>query len=145
MTPRPTGARHPHHHHAFTGLWWPHGAAAVARQSTLFFTAYAAAGGQLDELTVDWEEGMWSPHYAGPCPAAANASAAAVAVTAACGRCARQRYDAIEADRRWPAARAELEALGFELNSTGRLADTLGRFQPRASLPFSAKQPQCSV
>ena len=59
----------------------------MAEQARLFFAAYAKAGGQLDELVLDWEEGMYSPHYAGPCPAAANASDAAVAVTARCLRC----------------------------------------------------------
>ena len=36
----------------------------------------AAAGGQLDELVVDWEEGMWGPHFGGACPPGANATAA---------------------------------------------------------------------
>ena len=73
---------HPHHgapyriHRPFTGLWWDHAVAALAAQGALFWPAYAAAGGQLDELVVDWEEGMWGPHFGGACPPGANATAA---------------------------------------------------------------------
>ena len=136
-----------HYSHAFTGLWWEHGVAAVAEQARLFFAAYAKAGGQLDELVLDWEEGMFSPHYSGPCPAAANASDAAVAVTARCLQCMEERYAIVEADPRWPAALAELQELGFKLDAdNSSLAATMGRYHcvPSEDARLRAGAPPCS-
>lgn len=37
----------------FTGLWWTHGQALMKKQVSLFFSAYKAAGGRIDELVAD--------------------------------------------------------------------------------------------
>ena len=46
-----------------------------------------------------------------------------MAAAVACVSCARDRFDALERDPRWPAALGELTALGYKANGT--LADTL--------------------
>ena len=145
---------HPHHgapyriHRPFTGLWWDHAAAALAEQGRLFWPAYAAAGGQVDELVVDWEEGMYGPHFAGSCPTAENATAAGRAATIACSLCAAQRYDIIQADPRWPVALAQLRKLApdFELVN-GSLGDTMAPYHCVSSddAPLRAGLPSCSA
>jgi hypothetical protein len=39
----------------FSGLWADHALAALRTQSQLFFAAYKAANGRVDELVLDWE------------------------------------------------------------------------------------------
>ena len=91
---------------AFPGIWWRSGFAQRAAASERFFAAYARAGGQLDVLFQDTEmgEGTWATGFAG-----------AGAVPRAC---AEERWRAISADTRWPAALAELRRRGFDPGNT---------------------------
>eukprot|EP01047_Picozoa_sp_COSAG01_P065782 COSAG01_NODE_8949_length_2606_cov_2.124850_2_plen_392_part_00 len=115
----------------FTGVWWEHGAAALTKQLEIFFTNYAAAGGQLDELTADWESVMFGHSH---CPLPPNGTAAGLEATTRCLSCLKDRYNALEADPRWPAAKAELLALGFVQPAGKTLADVL---VPQQCVPTS--------
>ena len=114
-------------YHPFTGLWWDHGVQELDAQARHFFAAYKAAGGELDELTADWESVMFhGTPLESNVPIPHNRTAAGMATAIAYVSCARDRFDAVEKDPRWPAALAELTALGFMANGTDdSLADTL--------------------
>lgn len=119
----------------FTGVWWPNGIEAIAEQAELFFPAYKRAGGELNELVADWEAAMFGPSS---CPLPDNSTSAGLAAVIACVECTRDKWRAIQADRRWPAVLADLQDLGFVLN--GSLADTMIRYQCVAS-PDPALRP----
>jgi hypothetical protein len=111
-------------YHPFTGLWWDHGVQELDAQARLFFAAYKAAGGQLDELNADWESVMFhGTPVESSVPIPANSTASGMAAAIAYVSCARDRFDAVEKDPRWPAALAELATLGFKANGT--LSNTL--------------------
>jgi hypothetical protein len=108
----------------FAAVWWDHGIAAIAEQTALFFPAYKKAGGQLNELVADWEATMFQP---GACSLPDNGTAAGLKAVKACLACVLDKWRAIGADPRFPAALTTLQALGFKLNGT--LAETMGRYQ----------------
>ena len=51
--------------------------------------------------------------------------------------CRRARWDAIQRDPRWPADLAQLEARGFQMPPTGRLADAMSSNEPVPSYLFN--------
>ena len=94
----------------FTGIWWDKAAAALGRQSAMFFEAYAAAGGALDEMVLDTELGWegfdtWaiSDNWSG-WPTSQPGAA----------ECAANHWRAIQNDPRFPQVLAELLRHGFE-------------------------------
>ena len=89
----------------------------MTEQATLFFKAYKAAGGPIDELVSDWEQHDWGMFgfESGreddePCPSSpANA-------TAACRVCLDAKLRAIQDDKRFAKLLPELMSFGFEAN-----------------------------
>ena len=116
----------------FSGLWADHALAALRTQSQLFFAAYKAANGSVDELVLDWEgQFLYFPGglRAGsskqggapePCPGPGGTNASNT-----CVRCAAARWHAIQADPRWPKALTELHSLGFVMSSDEDLATVM--------------------
>ena len=102
--------------------------ATIAEQADLFFAELHRQGGNVDEIMLDWEQEMTTffvhEQQARPCPGPPNSSAALQ-----CLSCAREKFDAIQNDRRWEAALLELQAMGFDVQkhagSTSYLADAM--------------------
>ena len=105
----------------FTAVWWTNGVALMKKQITLFFQAYKAAGGRVDELISDFEQHGSGMHgfsigtgkmNSEACPAApANA-------TAACFACEDARWWAIQNDPRFAAVLPELRSFGLVVNES---------------------------
>ena len=113
------------------GLWADHALASLRTQSELFFKAYKAANGSVDELVLDWEgqflyfpggfrAGTSKQAAPDPCPGPPGSNASLT-----CLRCAAVKWRAIQADPRWPKAAAELHTMGFVLAADGDLATTM--------------------
>ena len=98
-----------------------------------FLATYRATGGLLDEIVQDSElNAMKSSALAAP-----NVPPP----------CALARWDAVSADRRWPALLKELSALGFDMASNGSafstehpLAAAMGWPSPIGASPLSRNQ-----
>ena len=96
---------------------WEAGTKLMTEQATLFFKAFKAAGGPIDELVSDWEQHDWGMFgfESGreddePCPSSpANA-------TAACRVCLDAKLRAIQNDKRFSKLLPELMSFGFEAN-----------------------------
>jgi hypothetical protein len=115
---------------SFAAVFWDGAVAARRAQSMLFFPAFREAGGHLDELTQDSEETSWGMRIPDP-PShslpAANRSAAF--------KCIRARWNAIQADARFPTLLPALQAAGFRLPNLGdttALSDLLSPFSASA-------------
>ena len=84
----------------FTGPWLEHGAKHLAASARSFFAAFAAVGGQVDELALDTERwvNLWT-------------------MTAGVSRppreCVSERFIALESDPRFAGVLVELQAEGF--------------------------------
>ena len=104
----------------FTGIWWDHGAAAVAAQAELFFPALHAAGGTVDQLVLDFELSMLTPTackppYAGGAPGVPKTPANQLSVQA-CRACIEEKWRAIQNDRRFAAQDLpKLQEMGFQV------------------------------
>ena len=100
------------------GVWADHAAARLGAQSELLFKAYSEAGGELDEIIQDTELGpLFSSAYVAfsmePSPAA--------------DACARERWNAIANDARFPPVLEELVNRGLRVNLSASqfLADAM--------------------
>ena len=103
----------------FPGVWLDHTTARLAAQSDLFFHAYAAAGGALDEIIQDSE--------LGPLFSSAYVAFGMVEPSAAAEACARERWTAIQSDARFPPMLEQLVEQGLRVNqsATEFLADAM--------------------
>jgi hypothetical protein len=101
----------------FAGIWWDSNMAEIRAQAVLYFAALKKAGGEVDEVAVDWEGYMAKfslrGHEPPICPGPASTAA-----SQSCVACARLKWRLMQEDPRWPAALKQLVALGFELNTT---------------------------
>ena len=104
----------------FTGIWWDHGAAAVAAQAELFFPALYAAGGRVDQLVLDFELSMLTPTackppYAGGAPGVPKTTANQLSVQA-CRACIEEKWRAIQNDHRFAAQDLpKLQEMGLQV------------------------------
>ena len=100
-------------------VWWDNSMAALKAQATKFFAAYKAAGGQLDEIMQDSEQGLTTYNLFDWFGDPSNATVA---------ECLAERWDTLAADPRWPPLLAELRRRGFETDPTvGGADDYLSR------------------
>ena len=97
---------------SFAAIFWDAAVSERREQSLMWFRAFKKAGGLLDELVQDSEEGSWGMESDFGVPlvptASLNASAHASAL-----RCIRARYTAIQNDARFVPIAAQLSAWGF--------------------------------
>lgn len=92
---------------SFQGIWWDAAIAARREGSFVFFAALKAAGGVLDQLVMDSEQGFDGPTS----PPPANGTN-----LTAFWRCQRARWTALQNDPRFPPVQAALLEMGFVAN-----------------------------
>ena len=119
----------------FTGIWWDHGAAAVAAQAEAFFSKLRAAGGSVDQMVLDFEAGMLTPDacaapYAGGVPGVPKTPANQRSAQA-CRACAAEKWRAIQNDARFALDLPKLKAMGLMVDETQHdyLVDAMMRWQ----------------
>ena len=109
----------------FRGVWWDQGMAALRKQASEFFDKYRAAGGALDEITQDSEQGLTTFNLFDWFGDPANATV---------HECLAERWDTLAADPRWPPLLAQLRARGFQADPSA------GPEYLSAAMRFSADQ-----
>ena len=92
---------------SFQGIWWDASIAARRKGSFVFFAALKAAGGVIDQLVMDTEQGFDGP----TAPPPANGTN-----LTAFWRCQRARWTALQNDPRFPPVQAALLRMGFVAN-----------------------------
>ena len=119
----------------FTGIWWDHGAAAVAAQAEVFFPKLRAAGGSVDQMVLDFEAGMLTPDacaapYAGGVPGVPKTPANQRSAQA-CRACAAEKWRAIQNDDRFALDLPKLKEIGLRVDETQHdyLVDAMMRWQ----------------
>ena len=105
----------------FSACWWTHGIALMKEQITLFFKAYKAAGGRIDELISDFEQHGSGMHGFSIATGKMNSEACPASpanATAACFACEDARWRAIQNDPRFAAVLPELRSFGLVVNES---------------------------
>ena len=104
----------------FTGVWWDHAAAELRAEATAYFSAFAEAGGELDEIVLDTEmiESHWARVVAPKMKLWYPNKKLPASYPTVSDRCARARWLAIQTDRRFPELFEELRSRGFTANTS---------------------------
>ena len=114
----------------FPGPWWDSAIKKLQTKTAVFLATYRQKDGALDELVQDSELNSMK-----------SSSVAAPSVPATC---ALSRWNAVEADSRWPVLLQELTQLGFHMTTNDStkhpLATTMGWPEPVGSKPLSRNQ-----
>ena len=90
------------------GIWWDAAISARRAGSFEFFGAFKAAGGVLDQLVMDTEQGFDGPTSAPPNKTTTNMTKF--------WRCHKAWWTAIQNDPRFPSVQRELQDMGFIAN-----------------------------